>query len=66
MNQNSKWYRSMLAKHGSEQAVSKFMSEAAKKRKSVEIPFGGRGYFGKLKDQDPEKLKKVSSDGGKA
>lgn len=43
-----------IAKYGSETAYRAEMSRRSALRKRVVLPFGGRGYFGKLKDEGRE------------
>ena len=50
-----------IRKHGSEEAWRAFQRDAGSKVRNR-----GRGYFGKLKAEDPAKLSELSKIGGKA
>ena len=61
MQKNTKWYKAMLAKHGSDEAISEAMRERQKKSREN---YSGRGGFVYLKEHDPKKLKEITSKGG--
>lgn len=52
----------MIEKHGSEEEVRKFMKESNSKSARNK---GGTGGFAYMKIHEPERLKEVSSEGGK-
>lgn len=60
MKHKSKWWKAMLEKHGSEEAVKQFMSESAKRRSDAPR----YAYFKRLKESNPELLKELQSKGG--
>jgi hypothetical protein len=60
MKHKSKWWSSMIAKHGSKEAVRRAMSESAKKRGDAPR----YAYFKRLKESDPELLKELQRRGG--
>lgn len=62
MRTDTKWYKTMLKKYGSEEAVKQEM--ARRQAKSRET-YGGGGGFAHLKMTDPEKFKEITAKGGK-
>lgn len=60
MNTKEKWWKAMIATHGSEEAVRQFMGAANMKRKTI------GGGFRVLQKTNPDKLKEISRMGGKA
>lgn len=56
----SKWWTSMIAKHGSKAAVQEFMRAA--QEKSRQNPGSRKGGFYHLKATDPEAMRKRSRD----
>jgi len=62
MDKTTKWYRSMLEKHGSDKAISDAMR--ARQIKSREN-YKGTGGFAHLKANDPETFKELSAKGGR-
>ncbi len=55
-----KWRAAMIAKYGSEEALSKHMSENAKKASRP-----GTGGFAHMKVSDPERLKNIGKTKGR-
>ena len=60
MGHKEEWWKKMILKHGSEEAVREFMAKSATQVKSR-----GKGGFYYLKQNDPDKLKHISQKGGK-
>lgn len=57
MKENSEWWKRMLAKYGTEEAVRDVMrANAAKSSRNS----AGTGGFAKLKNENPERLKEIS------
>jgi hypothetical protein len=50
-----KWWKGMIAKHGSKEAVSKFMADSARQVKERR----GSG-FASIAKRDPERVKEIS------
>lgn len=63
MDKTTKWYKSMLEKHGSDQAISEAMRERQKKSRETYKGTGGYHYMAK---NDPAKFKKISAKGGRS
>lgn len=61
MNKESKWYKGMLKKYGSEEAISEVMRGFQKKSRET---YKGTGGFAHLKKTDPERFKEITSKGG--
>lgn len=62
MRKDTKWYKTMLEKYGSDEAIAEVMRE--RQRKSRETYTGGGG-FRYLVENDPEKMKQISKLGGR-
>jgi hypothetical protein len=56
-----KWWHSMIKKYKSVSGVRKFMAKSSKRGGGN----GGQGGFTKLAQSDPDRLKQISSMGGK-
>lgn len=59
--QRDRWMRSMVKKHGSEEAVREFMRQSASKSSRNA---NGTPYFARLKQEDPELLKDIARKAG--
>jgi len=57
-----KWWASMITIHGSEEAVRDFMRQSNQMSAKNK---GGTGGFHKMSKEDPERFKKIASEGGK-
>lgn len=57
MKKDSNWYKGMLAKYGSDEAISAAMRENAKNSPRNK---GGTPYFKRLKEENPELLREIS------
>ena len=59
---SEQWWKSMIAKHGSEELVREFMRQASNKSKRNAK---GTGGFAHMQTHDPERLRKISAEAGK-
>lgn len=61
MNKDTAWYKRMLEKYGSDEAISEIMSKNGKRVKDKR-----NAGFASIKKNDPERLKEISRQGVEA
>ena len=62
MKKDTIWYKGMLAKYKTEEAIAEVMrSNADKSRRNHDGPY----FMRDLRDKDPNKFKEISGKGGK-